>query len=153
MQTGSLTIGDTLLNYGGGNTWTANTAGLMFECLNNTEIAVHDASKRVASLIYYEGDTVNKITIGRNMGWDAISSVVINGTITLNGDNLQFPSTGNQYKINLWGDNNYGFGISNGTLMYSSQIYHKFHNISINLVITLILLQLIVQVIFYAQEL
>ena len=26
MQNGSLTIGDTLLNYGGGNTWTANTA-------------------------------------------------------------------------------------------------------------------------------
>ena len=63
MQNGSLTIGDTLLNYGGGNTWTANTAGLMFECLNNTEIAVHDAGKRVSSLIYYEGDLVNRITL------------------------------------------------------------------------------------------
>ena len=62
----------------------------MFECLNNTEIAVHDASKRVASLIYYEGDTVNKITIGRNMGWDAISSIVLNGTTTFNNSSTIF---------------------------------------------------------------
>ncbi len=48
----------------------------MFECLKNREIAVQNASKRVASLIYYEGDLVNRITIGRNMGWDAISNIV-----------------------------------------------------------------------------
>ena len=58
--------------------------------------------------------------------------VKISGAINLNGDNLQFPSTGNQYKINLWGVNNYGFGIGNGTLMYSSQLYHKFYNSSNN---------------------
>ena len=31
--------------------------------------------------MYYEGDNTNKITIGRNMGWTAISSVTINGNI------------------------------------------------------------------------
>ena len=70
MQSGSLTIGGTNANYGGGvNQWSSNTAGLMMECLTRTEIAVHDASNRVASLMYYEGDTINRITIGRNMGF------------------------------------------------------------------------------------
>jgi hypothetical protein len=32
MQSGSLTIGGINANYGGGNNWTANTAGLMMEC-------------------------------------------------------------------------------------------------------------------------
>jgi hypothetical protein len=32
----------------------------------------------------YEGDTTNRITIGRNMRWDAISSVVKNGILKLN---------------------------------------------------------------------
>jgi hypothetical protein len=124
-----LTIGDQLLNYGGGSNWTSNTSGLMFECLNNTEIAVHDAGHRIASLMYFEGGGTNKITIGRNMGpWSAISNVDINGTITATGDKLNFPNTLNQYKINLWGTNNYGFGIAGGTLMYSSQGNHTFYN-------------------------
>ena len=54
MQVGSLTIGDMSLDYGGSSDWTSNTAGLMLECLNNTEIAVHDAANRVASLMYQE---------------------------------------------------------------------------------------------------
>jgi hypothetical protein len=129
MQKGSLTIGDQLLNYGGGSNWSSNTAGLLFECENNTEIAVHDAGHRIASLMYFEGGGTNKITIGRNMGpWSAISNVDINGTITATGDKLNFPNTLNQYKINLWGTNNYGFGIAGGTLMYSSQGNHTFYN-------------------------
>jgi hypothetical protein len=43
-----------------------------FEGLDNTEIAVHAASNRVDSLQYYEGSTTSRITIGRNMGWDAM---------------------------------------------------------------------------------
>ena len=46
MQSGSLTIGGTNANYGGGNNWTTNTAGLMMECQDNTEIAVHDSGHR-----------------------------------------------------------------------------------------------------------
>ena len=86
MQAGSLTIGDQTLNYGGGSDWTANTAGLMFECLDNTEIAVHDSGSRIASLMYFEGGDTNRITIGRNWPpWTAIYSVVLNGNVTCAG--------------------------------------------------------------------
>jgi len=68
MASGSLTIGGQTLNYGGGNNWTTNTAGLMLECENNTEIAVHDAGHRIASLMYFEGGlNINRITIGVGM--------------------------------------------------------------------------------------
>ena len=98
------------------------------ECDNNTEIVVHDNGSRLASLMYFEGAGNNRITIGRNMGWGAISNVDINGTINANGDKLNFPNLLNQYKINLWGTNNYGFGIAAGTLQYSSQANHAFYN-------------------------
>jgi hypothetical protein len=67
MATGSLTIGDINRNYGGGTTsWSSSTAGLMMECLNTTEIAVHDAGYTVASFMYFAD---NVFTIGRNMGF------------------------------------------------------------------------------------
>jgi hypothetical protein len=82
MQTGSLTIGDCSLNYGGGTTlWSSNTAGLLMECLDRTEIAVHDAGARVASMIFYDGST-NTFTMGRDMGW-GVSNVVIRGDLTM----------------------------------------------------------------------
>ncbi len=34
----------------------------------------------------------------------------------------------NQYRIYLWGPNNYGVGITANTLMYASSNYHKFYN-------------------------
>jgi hypothetical protein len=36
------------------------------------------------------------------------------------GNKLNFPNTLDQYKINLWGTYNYGFGIAASTLQYSS---------------------------------
>jgi hypothetical protein len=70
MQNGSLTIGDTLLNYGGGTGgWTTNTAGLLMECADNTEIAIHDSGTRVVSAIQYLGGTNNLLKMGRDMGW------------------------------------------------------------------------------------
>lgn len=68
MATGSLTIGDLNVNYGGGTNWNTSTAGLMMECLDNTEIAFHDTNTRIASAMYYNGAN-NHIIIGRNMGW------------------------------------------------------------------------------------
>src|SRR6185503_5091095 len=64
MSSGSLTIGSTNKDYGGGSSWNANTAGLLLEAKNNTEIAVHDSGTRLSSLMYYEGDVNNRITIG-----------------------------------------------------------------------------------------
>lgn len=82
MASGSLTIGSTNSNYGGGvNQWNNNTAGLLLETKANTEIAVHDAGLRLASLMYYEGEDINRITIGRNMGWGEINTVSINGNV------------------------------------------------------------------------
>jgi hypothetical protein len=67
MSSGSLTIGGTNANYGGGYDWNSSTAGLMFECLDNTEIAVHDAGARVASFMQYTGSQ-NTFYMGRLMG-------------------------------------------------------------------------------------
>ena len=69
MAAGSLNIGSIGANFGGGTAgWNSNTAGLMLECADNTEIAVHDSGTRVASLMYYQGGS-NTITMGRDMGW------------------------------------------------------------------------------------
>ena len=38
---GALSIGNTDTDYGGGNNWNPNTAGLLLNCNDNTEIAVH----------------------------------------------------------------------------------------------------------------
>lgn len=85
MSSGSLTIGGINSSFGGGDKWSSNTAGLLLETQANTEIAVHDSGERLASLMYYQGDAVNKITIGRNMGW-GVTSVAIAGDITFNGN-------------------------------------------------------------------
>jgi hypothetical protein len=91
MDKGSLTIGDTAKDYGNGAGWNPNTAGLLMECKDNTEIAVHDAGSRVASLISYQGGA-NKITIGRDMGsgWGGQK-------VNINGSNFRVDDEGNLY--------------------------------------------------------
>jgi hypothetical protein len=84
MAAGSLTIGGIDRNYGGGTKWNNSTAGLLLETLENTEIAVHDDSIRLASFMYYEGAN-NSFTIGRDMGWGAISTVNVQGSLKVNG--------------------------------------------------------------------
>jgi hypothetical protein len=118
MATGSLTLGDTLKNYGGGTGWNSNTAGLLFECLDNTEIMVHDAGARVTSLMYYTGAN-NTITMGRDAGW-GIADVATAGKLTVqdvirfgnysggNYDNIQFMrGTGPGQYPNIRCQNNY----------------------------------------------
>ena len=78
MAKGSLTIGSTTASFGGGNGWNANTAGLMMETAATTEIAVHHSNARLASIAHYNN---NKLTIGRDMGWGTIGSVVMNGNL------------------------------------------------------------------------
>ncbi len=81
MATGSLTIGNTSQNYGGGQNWNTNTAGLMMECTDNTEIAVHDQGASIHSFMYYS--TNGNIKIGRNMGYNT-ANVNIADKLTLN---------------------------------------------------------------------
>jgi hypothetical protein len=77
MSNGSLTVGDINKNFGGGAGWNANTAGLMMECADNTEIAIHDSGTRLASAMNYNGPS-NTIEVGRDMGWGP-SSVSFGG--------------------------------------------------------------------------
>ena len=83
MAAGSLTIGSLTTNYGGAvsTAWSSSTAGLMMECLDATEIAIHDSGAKLASAMYYFN---NVITIGRNMGW-GVSNVSIPGTLSKAG--------------------------------------------------------------------
>jgi hypothetical protein len=83
MAPGSLTIGGGQ-KYGNGNNWTNNTSGLLMECGGETEIAVHDYNRRIASIAAYNGST-NQITIGRDMAWGPISAVNIQGALNANG--------------------------------------------------------------------
>ncbi len=53
----------------------------MLECLDYTEICVHDAGARVASLMYYDG-VYNKIYIGHNKGWGVTQTEIV-GNFTM----------------------------------------------------------------------
>lgn len=76
MGRGSLTIGSTTANYGGGWGWNSNTAGLMMECSDTTEIAIHDSGTRVASFMYYYGPS-NYLYMGRDVGWGTTTIYVL----------------------------------------------------------------------------
>ena len=95
MAAGSLTIGNLSTNYGLGTTsWSTNTAGLLMECADNTEIAVHDNATRLMSLISYEGG-VNRIQIGRKMEASTISTTTIWGNV-----GIGVLSTGYKLEVN-----------------------------------------------------
>ena len=128
MATGSLTIGDTSKNFGGSSGWNANTAGLLMECQNNTEIAIHDADTRIASFMYYAGAGTNQFYIGRDMGWGAISQTNFYGNIQISNsltNKLIFDDFTNTTKIQLF--TGYSFGINASTLRYDSAGVHKFN--------------------------
>jgi hypothetical protein len=68
MKAGSLKIGNTTQNYGSTvNASTDNMGCIVLECLNDTEIVIHDAGTANHSLIRYTSPS--NITIGRNFGW------------------------------------------------------------------------------------
>jgi hypothetical protein len=72
MTSGSLKLGNITQNYGSpGSGSTANMGCIVLECLDNTEIAVHDSGSANHSLIRYT--TGNNITMGRNFGWGVCS--------------------------------------------------------------------------------
>ena len=116
MSAGSLTIGGQDFNYGGqffpsGNWIGTNTAGLMMECADNTEIVIHDAGMRLASFMYYQGGaSANRFTMGRNMGWTGGASIFhfsgsvgINNPTPISSGILTFLSVGNAGSTNSEG--------------------------------------------------
>ena len=51
MTSGTLTLGSTNTNYGYASGWSNNTADIVLECTDVTEICVHDANTSVVSLL------------------------------------------------------------------------------------------------------
>ena len=90
MADGTLTLGSIGFSFGGGSGWNSNTAGLMFETNNNTEIQVHHSGVNVSSLMYYNGGN-QQIYIGRDSGWGTKTlniqgPLVCNDKTTINSD-------------------------------------------------------------------
>lgn len=86
MASGSLTLGGLDASFGDGRGWNVNTAALMLETKASTEIAVHHAGVRLASLMHYKGGaTPPRITIGRDMGWET-TPVTVAGSLEVSGD-------------------------------------------------------------------
>jgi hypothetical protein len=110
MASGSLTIGGTSTGYGGGRGWGSSTAGLLLETKGTTEIAVHDAGTRLASLLYYND---NRITIGRDMGWN-VTPLIVAG-------NMGIGTTAPTQKLVVEADHNSGKDVDTG-LSYGGQL-------------------------------
>ena len=112
MQYGALTIGSSTRNYGGSTTsWSANTAGFLMECLDNTEIVVHDSQNALHSFMRYESN--GKFTIGRNMGHGVANvdigamSIASNGNIGIGVTNPGFKlevASGTNSAVNITGN-------------------------------------------------
>ncbi|TAK96141.1 hypothetical protein EPO05_02505, partial [Patescibacteria group bacterium] len=96
MANGSLTVGSYNSSFGGGNSWNGNTAGLMLETDSNTEIMIHDVGTRLTSFMYYEGESNNRITIGRDAGWGVLNELILNGNVGIGTDNPTSPLTINK---------------------------------------------------------
>jgi hypothetical protein len=75
LQPGALNIGRTDLNYAWeGGTWADDVrVGILANCSETWEIAVHDSGDAVKSLIHFDGGST--ITMGRDIGW---STCVVN---------------------------------------------------------------------------
>ena len=140
MTTGSLTLGNTTTNYGGGNNWSSNTAGLMFECADNTEIMVHDSGKGLASFMYYTGAS-NLFTIGRDAGWGVTNTHIAGNLSMVNASTITCANSAGTQETFLqprWSDNitylNYGsagFNITNNAGTTSAMFMTNAGNVGI----------------------
>ena len=107
MSAGSLTIGDITADFGGGTNWNSNTAGLLMECLDNTEIAVHNAGNTVNSIVQYIGG-LQRLRFGRSMlsAWGETPSM-FDGTLYCVADTaLSLRSTYGQLVVSNGYNNN-----------------------------------------------
>ena len=104
---GALCIGNTTTNYGGASNWGTNTAGLMMECLDNTEIVIHDSSDYLISLMYYAGGGNKYIEYGRAMGFGHPNAHYFKCNNTFECYHANGASGWQYFKVeptSLWGD-------------------------------------------------
>ena len=52
--------------------------------------------------MYYQGASTNKITIGRDMGWGAITQVDIHGNVSIGNGLIFLPKPGNSFGSNRY---------------------------------------------------
>ena len=78
-RAGAVVIGNLSTNYD--SAW---QAGLLFECADNTEIQCHDSGNRVVSMMFYQGASVNRFYIGRDIGWGK-TPISLEGRVAING--------------------------------------------------------------------
>ena len=99
MASGSLTIGGTNADYGPSVNWQSNTAGLMMECPDYTEICLHDSGSRVVSFMYYDGPN-NRFIIGRDKGW-GIPYLTVNGTVVFKNESWLLSGEYNNFFLRI----------------------------------------------------
>lgn len=70
LQPGALNIGRTDTNYNWGGTWSTDVrVGILANCADNWEFAIHDSGARVVSPFAFFGGANNYIQMGRDIGW------------------------------------------------------------------------------------
>jgi hypothetical protein len=109
---GIIITGNTAYNYNFLNgTWASSiTAGILANCLNQWEFAIHDSGERVVSPFIFFGGGTNYILMGRDIGWgttyiEAASS--FRAPIFYDSNNTAYytdqASTSNYNRLNLVG--------------------------------------------------
>lgn len=101
MPKGSLELGNTGANFYYSGGWSGSMgAGILANCADRFEWVIHDSGTRLASPMYYEGET-NKIYIGRDLGWGATPTVIQSnltvGSHTLSSNYWRFSVTPTNY--------------------------------------------------------
>lgn len=119
---GTLQIGSTGTNFSFG-TWASNvTVGILANCSNIWEEAIHDSADRVVSKVYYSGNVLHH---GRDLGWGKTGSYFYGGVY---GD-INYGSYGS---ISLNGTTNGYSGLSSpGTssaLMFTNNVCGHYYN-------------------------
>jgi hypothetical protein len=133
-NSGSVGIGTTTLNVGATFDVGGTSTATFYTFLNGLRLSGRD-------ITIYHNVPNNDMSFHTNWGSTSGGNIYFGtrgtvkmtidggtGSITCNSDKLNFPNALNQYKINLYGTNNYGFGIAGDTLQYSSVVYHRFYN-------------------------
>ena len=77
MQPGALNIGRTDTNYNWGGSWSGDVrSGILANCADNWEFAIHDSGERVVSpFAFFGGPSSNYILMGRDIGWGTTSII------------------------------------------------------------------------------
>ena len=70
LQPGALNIGRTDTNYNWGGSWSGNVlTGILANCADNWEMAIHDSGSRVVSPFVFWGGASYYLEMGRDIGW------------------------------------------------------------------------------------